>query len=108
MKGLGTVNNNGKTLKKGIDVEINDSFWNNYRSLLKTTIIPYQYEALNDRIPDAEPSYSVQNFKIAAGDLQGHHKGAIFQDSDVAKWLEAVGYVLAEERDEELEKRLMN
>lgn len=105
MKGLGTVNNNGKTLKKGIDVEINDSFWNNYRSLLKTTIIPYQYEALNDRIPDAEPSYSVQNFKIAAGDLQGHHKGAIFQDSDVAKWLEAVGYVLAEERDEELEKK---
>jgi uncharacterized protein len=87
------------------EIEINDPFWNQYRSLLKSTVIPYQYDALNDRIPDAEPSYSVYNFRVAAGELEGPHKGAIFQDSDVAKWLEAVGYLLAYDRDEELEKK---
>jgi uncharacterized protein len=87
------------------EIKINDSFWNNYRALLKSTVIPYQYDALNDRIPDAEPSYSVYNFRVAAGELEGPHKGAIFQDSDVAKWLEAVGYLLTYDRDEELEKK---
>jgi DUF1680 family protein len=87
------------------EIEIHDPFWSQYRSLLKSTVIPYQYDALNDRIPDAEPSYSVYNFRVAAGELEGPHKGAIFQDSDVAKWLEAVGYLLAFDRDEELEKK---
>ncbi len=86
-------------------IKIDDVFWTKYRSLLKSTIIPYQYDAINDRIPDAEPSYAVQNFRIAAGEVEGRHQGAIFQDSDVAKWLEAVGYLLSFERDEEIERK---
>jgi DUF1680 family protein len=72
--------------KTGLNgIKINDPFWNSYRSLLKTTVIPYQYEAINDLIPNAEPSYAIYNFRVAAGELEGPHKSAIFQDSDVSK-----------------------
>ena len=41
---------------------------------------------------------------LAAGEKQGEFYGAVFQDSDVAKWLEAVAYTLAEKPDKELKK----
>lgn len=85
-------------------VKIKDHFWSKYRNLVKETVIPYQWEALNDRIEDAEPSYAIQNFEIAAGRKKGEFGGMVFQDSDVAKWLEAVGYSLLMEQDPHLEK----
>lgn len=39
----------------------------------------------------------------AEGRIGGLH-GYVFQDSDLAKWLETVGFVLQQKRDEELEK----
>ena len=66
-------------------------------------MLPYQWDALNDRIPGAEPSCAVQNFQIAAGLAQGEFQGEVFQDSDVAKWLEAAAYLLAAGPDPELE-----
>ncbi|WP_099470195.1 glycoside hydrolase family 127 protein [Konateibacter massiliensis] len=86
------------------NIKINDNFWNRYIRLVKEAIIPYQWNILNDRVPEAEPSYCIRNFKIAAGELEGEFGGAVFQDTDVAKWLEAVAYTLAAERDQELEK----
>ncbi|TCN21157.1 glycoside hydrolase family 127 protein [Mesobacillus foraminis] len=86
------------------NVQINDSFWSYYINLVRDVVVPYQWDALNDRIPNAEPSHAIKNFKIAAGEEQGEYYGMVFQDSDVAKWLEAVGYLLAVERDPELEK----
>jgi len=83
---------------------IRDDYWNAYRALVRNTVLPYQWEALNDRVPGAEPSYAIRNFRIAAGDEQGEFGGLVFQDSDVAKWLEAVAYALADERDPELER----
>ena len=59
---------------------------------------------MNDRIPDAESSHCLENFKIAAGRTKGDFYGAVFQDTDVAKWLEAVGFSLACYPDEALEK----
>ena len=38
------------------------------------------------------------------GEKEGEYYGAVFQDTDVAKWLEAVGFVLNWGRDEALEK----
>ena len=67
-------------------------------------IIPYQWDILNDRLDDVETSHCIENFKIAAGESQGEFKGAVFQDTDVAKWLEAVGFALNYGRDEQLEK----
>jgi uncharacterized protein len=86
------------------NVKIQDSFWSDYTDLVKNVVVPYQWDALNDRIADAEPSHAIKNFKIAAGEEQGEFHGMVFQDSDVAKWLEAVGYLLAVQRDPELEK----
>lgn len=86
------------------DISINDSFWSNYIKLVHDVIIPYEWEALNDRIPDAEPSYSVRNFRIAAGEEEGEYKGPIFQDHGLVTWLEAVGHTLQTTVDPELEK----
>lgn len=87
------------------DITIEDKFWSRYTRLVKDTIIPYQWEVLNDRIPDIEKSHSLANFKIAARRQTGEFYGAVFQDTDVAKWLEAVAFSLATDKDEDLEKR---
>lgn len=73
--------------------------------LVRTKMIPYQWEILNDRVQDAEPSNVIRNFRIAAGLEQGIHGGWVFQDSDLAKWLEAVAYRLKTHPDEELKKQ---
>lgn len=57
-----------------------------------TVTLRRQWEALNDRIPGAPPSHAVRNLRIAAGDETGDFDGLWFQDSDVAKWLEAACY----------------
>ncbi len=44
-------------------VRITDSFW--CSETVRTEVIPYQWEALNDRINSAEPSYCMHNFKAA-------------------------------------------
>ena len=86
------------------DIRIDDPFWNRYIALVKDTILPYQWDAMNDRIEGAAKSHCIENFRIAAGEAEGEFGGMVFQDTDVAKWLEAVGYTLAGELDEELEK----
>ena len=58
-------------------------------------MLPYQWEALNDRLKDTEPSHCIENFRIAAGISRGEYHGMVFQDSDLYKWLEAVAYQLA-------------
>lgn len=85
------------------DYKITDNFWKAKLDIVKDKMIPYQWEALNDRIADAAPSHCIHNFKIAAGMEEGAFAGCVFQDSDLAKWLEAVGYILLYKKDEELE-----
>ena len=78
----------------GYSHKINDPFWSPYIALVRNVVVPYQWEALNDRIEGTEPSRAIRNFKIAAGG-EGEFYGMVFQDSDVAKWLEAAWYLLA-------------
>lgn len=90
--------------------EVTDGFWGRYEKLVKDVVLPYQENALNDRIEDAEKSHCIENFRIAAeklrtGRFDGEFYGMVFQDSDVAKWLEGAAYSLAQYPDEELEKR---
>ncbi|OUN26079.1 beta-L-arabinofuranosidase domain-containing protein [Pseudoflavonifractor sp. An85] len=85
-------------------IHIDDKFWNKYLGLVKDVIIPYQWDILNDRIEGIETSHCIHNFRIAAGEETGEFMGAVFQDTDVAKWLEAVGFALTAQRDEKLEK----
>jgi DUF1680 family protein len=45
----------------------------------------------------------MRNFRIAAGKEQGVHAGYVFQDSDVAKWIEGAAFSLRWHPDPELE-----
>lgn len=84
-------------------IKIKDTFWSRHVELVKSAIIPYQWEVMNDRVANAESSHCLENFRIVAGLKEGTFYGAVFQDTDVAKWLEAVGFSLAYCPDEELE-----
>lgn len=116
-------------------VRITDDFWGREQELVRKEVIPYQWEALNDRIPEAAPSFCMRNFKVA-GRLMREKKeqgnrfvpptytfrgfealpedpaspdpdkfyGFVFQDSDFAKWIEAVAYSLTAYPDKELER----
>ncbi|WP_337099738.1 glycoside hydrolase family 127 protein [Paenibacillus sp. YIM B09110] len=99
------VNNRSKARPASLqDVQIKDDFWSYYIDLVRDVVVPYQWDALNDRIDSAEPSRAIANFKIAAGEAEGSYHGMVFQDSDVAKWLEAVGYLLLTRKDPALEQ----
>lgn len=47
---------------------IDDGFWSRKIALVREEVIPYQWEILNDRVPDAVPSFCMHNFR-AAGKL---------------------------------------
>ncbi|MBP5702548.1 MAG: glycoside hydrolase family 127 protein [Lachnospiraceae bacterium] len=47
------------------NTEIRDEFWSRKQALVRKEVIPYQWEILNDRIPEAEASYCMHNFKAA-------------------------------------------
>ncbi|WP_226037210.1 glycoside hydrolase family 127 protein [Aquibacillus saliphilus] len=85
-------------------VKVTDEFWRTYMKVVRDEVIPYQWDALNDKLPDTEPSHAIENFKIAAGESGGEYFGMVFQDSDVAKWLEAVAFSLENDPNPSLEK----
>lgn len=117
----------------GLDrVQVTDAFWKKEIGLVRDTVIPYQWEALNDRVEDAQPSYCMHNFRVAGAINQKHAQetdyvqpvyttngfcvwpenpeapeekfyGFVFQDSDFAKWIEAVAYILQQYPDPKLE-----
>lgn len=89
---------------------ITDAFWGRYEKLMKDVVIPYQEKVLHDEMPGAEKSHAIDNFKAAAEVLENGHVsdtfyGMVFQDSDVAKWLEAAAYALSHYPDADLEAR---
>ena len=74
-------------------------------------MIPYQERALYDEIEGAEKSHAIENFRLAAqtvetGTCEGAFYGMVFQDSDVAKWLEAAAYSLLRKPDGRLLSRV--
>ena len=95
--------------------KVTDKFFGNYRELVRTQMIPFQWNVLNDAIDvniererdddfiPNEKSHAIENFKIAAGINNGDHYGWVFQDSDVYKWLEAVAYSLRDKPDQNLQ-----
>ncbi len=114
-------------------VTVTDPFWHREMELVRREVIPYQWNALNDNVPGAEPSWCMRNFRTA-GKMMAEQKargaqyipprytyrgfqalpegepedgkfyGFLFQDSDFSKWIEAVGYSLTQHPDPELEK----
>ena len=125
-----------KNFSRPIDIKnikVTDSFWHSFQETVRREVIPYQWEALNDRVEGAAPSFCMHNFRAAARlmaekksqpDFQepayayrgfetlpqdsGHPEpdkfyGFVFQDSDFYKWVEAAAYSLSSHPDKELE-----
>lgn len=88
------------------DVAIGKGFWSDRQRLVSESVIPYQWKALNDEIPGAVPSHAIENLRIAAGLSAGEFRGFKFQDSDVAKWIEAASYSMVSRPDPELARLL--
>jgi len=88
------------------DVTIKDPFWGRYVDLVRDVVVPYQWEILNDLVDIPVKSHAIKNFKIAAGLEDGEFEGFVFQDSDVAKWLEAASYILEKYPNLDLEKKV--
>jgi len=86
-------------------IEVSDVFWSGIQKLVRDVVIPYQADVMEDKIPGVEKSQAIGNFRIAAGEEKGEHYGWVFQDSDVAKWLEAVAYSLSTFPDSKLEAK---
>lgn len=115
-------------------IQVTDPFWKKEMELVRTEVIPYQWEALNDRVEGATKSFCMRNFRVAGKKNQerrrmgaayvepaytyrgfealpedpqnpgDHFYGFVFQDSDFSKWIEAVGYSLAQHPDPQLEE----
>lgn len=88
-----------------VKTKITGNFWKYYQKVIADSVIPYQWAALNDELPDTEPSHALKNFRLAAGLEEGEYYGMVFQDSDVYKWLECVAYSLQNHPDAALEQR---
>lgn len=78
------------------DVRLADPIWEPRRSMTASQTIPEQYALL-------ESTDRLNNFRRAAGDLDGDFVGRYFNDSDVYKWLEAAAWTLAVADDPDLD-----
>ncbi|MBQ3705178.1 MAG: glycoside hydrolase family 127 protein [Clostridia bacterium] len=88
------------------NVHVTDDFWLPRQQLMTDVTIPYMEKILRDEVPGAEKSHAISNFRMAAGEEDGEFYGMVFQDSDVAKWLEAAAYSLALKWDDALSCRI--
>ena len=43
-----------------------DSFIGRVQKLVREEVLPYQYQILNDAIPDVEKSHAIENIRLAA------------------------------------------
>ena len=115
------------------NVSVTDPFWQREILLIRDAVIPYQWEALHDRVPGAAPSWWAHNMRAAAKAVAAMKAGKpyvprptrhfetlpedpehadpdafygfVFQDSDGYKWLEAAAYQLILKPDAELKKK---
>ena len=101
-------------------IEITDPLFGRYVSMIAEAILPYQWtalnggvdisdqdqwEALNGRVTDERVSSCIDNFRIAGGEKQGKHSGAVFQDTDAYKWLEAAAFCIQIGKGDALRER---
>ena len=91
---------------KSVKILNQNTFWGQRLQKLREVIVPYQWKILNDDIPGAPKSHALENFRIAAGYSSGEFYAMVFQDSDVAKLIEATSYCLLNYRDPDLERLL--
>ena len=79
-------------------VIVNDDFWKPKIDKISKVTIPVCIDQTEIKTP------RIQNFAIAAGKMKGKFQGIFYDDSDVYKALEAIGYSLRNNPDSTIEK----
>ena len=77
-------------------------FWADRFATCRDAMVPSMFRLMDG----TEHSQFVENFRVAAGDAPGRHRGPKWNDGDFYKWLEAAATVYAVERDPELDRRM--
>lgn len=113
---------------KNKNVVLKNGFWKKKTELIAAEVIPYQWNALNDNILNAEKSFCIRNFKLAADIINKRKSGIntpvyptdkwlytpensdensfmgwVFQDSDLFKWIEAAAFCIENSKNTQLE-----
>ena len=52
-------------------IRIKDPFWSGMQEKITDTVIPFQERVLNDKEEGVEKSHALDNFRIAAGLMEG-------------------------------------
>lgn len=78
------------------DVSINPGFWADKRAVSRNQSLRHAFAMLGK-------AGNLNNLRLAAGAGEGNYQGRLFIDSDVYKWLEAVGWALGSGPDSELQ-----
>ncbi|PKQ61060.1 hypothetical protein BZG02_17185 [Labilibaculum filiforme] len=78
-----------------------DGFWAERFEVCEHNMVPYMGELLC-----GDTGHALNNFKIAAGEMKGEHKGMRWHDGDFYKFMEAKTYVYAQNKDPKLLKEL--
>lgn len=85
-----------RTLALGA-VSLRDGFWKDRQTTNRRAGLAHGFRML-------EAAGNLDNFRIAVGRMSGSYRGYVFNDSDVYKWLEAVGWELGNQPDADLSR----
>ena len=83
------------------DCKWNAGFWADKVKIAADKMLPYMGDLLCGDI-----GHGLNNFKIAAGEKEGEHKGFYWHDGDFYKFMEAKMYIYALTKEEKLLKEL--
>jgi len=83
------------------DCQWTEGFWADKMKVCEETMVPYMGEVLTGDV-----GHALNNFKIAAGMMEGEHQGMKWHDGDFYKYMEACAYVYAQNKDKEILKEL--
>lgn len=83
------------------DCKWTEGFWADKFEIAEKSMVPYMGEVLCGDV-----GHALNNFKIAAGMIEGQHQGMKWHDGDFYKWMESVVYIYAQNGDKKLIKQL--
>lgn len=84
---------NNITLPDLKKVRITDPLFSHYAGKVAQKMIPVQWDILGGK--GSSRCFCIDNFRVAAGELDAPHRGVVFGDTDAYKWLEAVAFCAA-------------
>lgn len=84
------------------DVKWTTGFWADRFETCRASMIP----SMGRLMADTKPSQFLHNFRVAAGLVEGRHRGPPWNDGDYYKWLEACAAVYAVTKDAALDRQM--